>query len=287
MKVGFIGSGKVGVSFGMFLLDKKVTLSGYYSRHLESAEQAATTLNCLAFESLEALIEQSDLIGITVSDDQIDVVVDAILAINSDVTRKIFFHMSGAHDCLSLKKLNSSSFSLHPLKAFPQVIDAPSAFDEVVFSLEGATQESRDWVDSLRIDYFEILSNQKAQYHSAAVIVSNYLVAVIDFGLNQFTQIGIDKATAMKALWPLISGTVSNIATLGTEKSLTGPIVRGDSETIEKHLTVLDEQSKALYKALGKYTLTMTQHEKVLQHRLSKLFEEANYDKSNNDDISR
>ncbi len=287
MKVGFIGSGKVGVSFGMLLLSKNVPLSGYYNRHFESTMQAADKLSCHAFDSIEMLVSQSDLVGITVNDDQIDTVVDLIKAQKIDTSKKIFFHMSGAHNCLSLKKLNADSFSLHPLKAFPQAIEEPSAFKEVVFSFEGATQVSRAWVESLDIDYFEIQSDQKALYHAAAVIVSNYLVTVIDFGLNQFAQMGLDKATAMKALWPLISGTITNIESYGTEKALTGPIVRGDCDTIEKHLSVLDENSKALYKALGRHTLTMTQHEEALQNRLSKLFEEANDDKSNNDDISR
>lgn len=287
MKVGFIGSGKVGTSFGIFLYARKIPLSGYYNRNIESAKQAASKLSCQAFETLEALILQSDMIGITVNDDQIDNVIDDIVALNVELSEKVFFHMSGAHDSTTLKKLNANSFSLHPLKAFPLVAESASDFKSVVFSLEGATKVSREWVDSLDIDYFEIQSDQKALYHAAAVIVSNYLVTVIDFGLNQFSEMGLDKSAAMKALWPLISGTITNIESLGTEKALTGPIVRGDCETIEKHLSVLDVNSKALYKALGKHTLTMTQHEEALQQRMSKLFEEANDDKSNNDDISR
>ncbi len=273
MKVGFIGSGKVGITFGRFLNDQKVTLSGYYSKRLESSQQAALSLNCRAFETLAEIVSQSDMIGITVNDDQIDVVVDAIAALKIDTSKKVFFHMSGARDCLTLKKLSDDCFSLHPLKAFPHVVDTPDAFEGVFFSLEGATQGTRKWVDSLEINYFEIQSSQKALYHAAAVIVSNYLVAVIDFGLKQFDEMGIDKSLAMKALWPLITGTLSNIGSLGTKKALTGPIVRGDSETIGKHLTVLNANSKELYKALGQYTLSMTQQDDEAHQRLSKLFD--------------
>ncbi len=272
MKVGFIGSGKVGISFGIFLYDKKITISGYYSRHLESASQAAQRFNSTAFKTLDALIAHSDIIGITVNDDQIDHVVEAIEALKVDVSHKIFFHMSGVHDCLTLKKLSIDSFSLHPLKAFPQVVESSRAFDAVVFSLEGATQANRKWIDSLEIDFFEIQSNQKALYHAAAVIVSNYLVAVVDFGLRQFAEMGIEKSMAMKALWPLISGTLANVETLGTEKALTGPIVRGDIKTLEKHLLALDADSKMLYQALGKYTLSMTHQEEALQQKISNLF---------------
>lgn len=273
MKVGFIGSGKVGLSFGLLLKEKKVTLTGYYNRHFESAKQAAERIDGRAFETIEAIVLNSDMIGITVNDDQIDGVVDEIAGLNLDTTGKVFFHMSGAHDCLSLKKLSDDCFSLHPLKAFPKVVDSPSDFETVVFSLEGASQASRRWVDSLGIHYFEIQSSQKPLYHAAAVIVSNYLVSVIDFGIKQFTELGIDKSIAMKALWPLITGTLSNIESLGTEKALTGPIVRGDIETVEKHLFAMDALSKPLYKALGKYTLSMTTHDGDLYEQMRKLFE--------------
>jgi len=273
MKVGFVGSGKLGISFGMLLHDKNVSLSGYYNRHIDSATLAAQTCACQAFETLEALVLESDLIGITVSDDQIESVVAAISALNVNLTNKKFFHMSGVHNCQSLKNLNVDSFSLHPLKAFPSVIESPRDFDSVYFSLEGGTYTNRVWIDTLNINYFEINSNQKSLYHAAAVIVSNYLVSLLDFGFLQFAKIGIEKPLAMKVLWPLITDTLSNIESLGTEKALTGPIVRGDIETIEKHLAIMDDQSKELYKALGKHALNLTQHDEATQLQLSKLFD--------------
>ena len=89
MRVGFIGSGKVGISFGMLLYAKQVPLSGYYNRHIESARLTAEKFDCRAFETIESLVLQSDLIGITVNDDQIDSVIEELLTLNVDTSSKI------------------------------------------------------------------------------------------------------------------------------------------------------------------------------------------------------
>lgn len=285
MKIGFIGAGKVGQSIGILMFSKGVQISGYYSKTKQSALDASKRFDCIAFDSLKQLIMSSDIIGITVNDDQINQVVDAIQSLNLNIEDKLFFHMSGAHDATYLKKICPNAFSLHPLRAFPEVVTSPEAFDDIYFSLEGANTYVREWINQLDLLHFEISSNQKAQYHSAAVIVSNYLVSVLDFGFSQFKDIGLSEALIMKSLWPLITNTIQNVETLGTREALTGPIVRGDIETIQRHLGVLDPSSKHLYKALGQYTLSMTQHDGLLKQQLSTLFEEVEYVKSNDDDI--
>ena len=285
MKIGFIGAGKVGQSIGVLMFSKGVEISGYYSKTKRSALDASKRFDCIAYDTLKQLIIASDIIGITVNDDQINQVVDDIQSLNLNIEDKFFFHMSGAHDALYLKKLCSNAFSLHPLRAFPEIVTSPEAFEGIYFSLEGANDCVREWINRLDLLYFEISSHQKAKYHSAAVIVSNYLVSVLDFGFSQFKDIGLSEALIMKSLWPLIANTIQNVETFGTREALTGPIVRGDIETIQRHLDVLDPSSKHLYKALGQYTLSMTQHDGILKKQLSTLFEEDEYGKGNDDDI--
>ena len=285
MKIGYIGAGKVGQSIGLLMFSKGVQISGYYSKTKQSAQDASKRFAGVAFDTLKQLVIASDIIGITVNDDQINQVVDDISKLNHNLEEKLFFHMSGAHDATYLKKICSNAFSLHPLRAFPEVVTSPEAFDDTYFSLEGANDYVREWVNQLNLLHFEIRSNQKAQYHSAAVIVSNYLISVLDFGFKQFKDIGLSDALIMKSLWPLITNTIQNVEKFGSTNALTGPIVRGDIETIQRHLDVLDPSSKHLYKALGQYTLSMTQHDGKLRQQLSALFEEVEYGKSNDDDI--
>lgn len=274
MKVGFVGPGKVGRSFGSFLMKKQVDVVGYYGKTYVDTIHLSSEIGCPAFAELSELIDASDLIGITVQDDQIAVVVDQILNSACDISDKIFFHMSGSLTIEVLKPLSTNRFALHPLKAFPRLMTELDDFMGVYFSLEGGNRQISSWLDALHITYFEISSHQKAQYHAAAAIISNYLVAVLDFGFSQFEALGISNTLSKKALWPLVLGTIENVEALGTKSALTGPIVRGDVHTIEKHLEAICDDSKALYKALGMYTLQMTELPTQTQEKLSSLFKE-------------
>ena len=191
---------------------------------------------------------------------------------------KLIFHTSGAHDASILKPLKAHAFSLHPLKAFSRVIEDAKELKDIYFSLESADDTVKHWVDGLGISYFEIDSKDKKKYHAGAAIVSNYLVAVLDFGMKQFKQIGIDEQIAQKALWPLITGSLDNIERFGTQSALTGPIVRGDINTLKKHLEVLDLNLQPLYKQLGLYTLSMTQHDDETRLKLESLLKEGIYE---------
>jgi predicted short-subunit dehydrogenase-like oxidoreductase (DUF2520 family) len=99
-----------------------------------------------------------------------------------------------------------------------------------------------------------------ALYHAGAVAVSNYFVALVDYGLKFYEALGADRHEALKAVLPLIKGTLGNIETLGIPAALTGPIVRGDVETVRGHIEAMHERTPELlelYKALAKQTIAV------------------------------
>jgi predicted short-subunit dehydrogenase-like oxidoreductase (DUF2520 family) len=107
----------------------------------------------------------------------------------------------------------------------------------------------------------------KALYHAAAVIASNYLVAVEDMAVQVLVEAGFDQESALGALQPLISGTVNNVREHGTTNALTGPIVRGDVETVRAHveaLRPLPGGELELYCALGRHTLQIARRRESL-----------------------
>jgi len=83
-------------------------------------------------------------------------------------------------------------------------------------------------------------------YHAAACMASNYLVTLMNMVEGIYRHLGMDADEAVRAFWPLVRGTVKNMEDRGTEKSLTGPIARGDSGTIGKHLKVLESKMPEL-----------------------------------------
>ena len=76
-------------------------------------------------------------------------------------------------------------------------------------------------------------------YHAAAVFASNYAVALLAVAEQLMVRAGVGAADAQAALARLAAGAVENVAAHGPIAALTGPIVRGDAETVERHLTRL------------------------------------------------
>lgn len=92
------------------------------------------------------------------------------------------------------------------------------------------------------------------------VFVSNYLNALIGSAMDIAKKLKIKPETAYRALEPLIYKTLENIKNSGIEKSLSGPIERGDINTIKTHHSVLNNKIPELlplYRVLGLKTLTL------------------------------
>ena len=121
---------------------------------------------------------------------------------------------------------------------------------------------------------YRIDKKAKILYHAAAVTACNYFIALMDAALALAEKAGIDRSTAWSALEVLIKAAHNNIENLGTKEALTGPIARGDIDTVKRHLDQLahtNDDLDDLYRTLGSYTVTMAvqkgtlHHEKALQ----------------------
>lgn len=266
MKIGFIGAGKVGTAFGLYLRSHGYKIIGYYSKTFNSSEKAAKLTDSKAFINLKNLTKETDIIFITTNDDEIENVCNYLVDNNLLVKEKIVVHMSGASTSDVLKRakeIGCYCYSLHPLQSFANINKAVEDLKHTVFSIEGDNEKIDVIEDILKRtgnDYFRISADEKAIYHAAACVISNYLTVVIDYGLSLFSSIGIDKEKGYKAMLPLMYGTIENIERLGTEKALTGPIARGDINTVIKHIKHLKEKNPdfiKFYKTLGHKTLEL------------------------------
>jgi len=269
MNISFIGAGKVGTAFGKYLISRDVKVSGYYSRSLASAEVAAEYTVTKAYDQLDQMILDSDIIFITTGDDQIS---DAVNEINHSqgelhLNMKTFCHMSGAHSIKLFEPLmekGAMCYSLHPLQAFASVEKAADELANTVFSLECKGQPGimERLLNQMGNGYFTIDSENKSKYHMAACVMSNYLVTLLDQGLSILDSAGVDRDIAIKGFLPLIEGSIKNVVTLGTEQALTGPIARGDGNTVKRHLEAFgseESEQEAFYKMMGRLTVELAQ----------------------------
>ncbi|BEP28491.1 Rossmann-like and DUF2520 domain-containing protein [Helicovermis profundi] len=272
MKIGFIGAGKVGTAFGMYLKENNFDISGYFSKSLNSAKLAAKFTNSTYFNSLEKVLIESKIVFVTTNDDQIMNVVKEIKKYREINENKIYVHMSGSLSTNvfdSLLKTNSSFYSIHPLASFAKKIESVKNLEDAVFTIEGLSKKHDDTIvinliNKLGNKYFKIDKNQKVKYHMAACIASNYLDTILDLALEMFSSIGIENEEGFNALKPLIYGTLNNIENFGTKEAITGPISRGDYNTIKSHLSEInDEELKNLYLTLGRRTLEISKKRKL------------------------
>ena len=91
-------------------------------------------------------------------------------------------------------------------------------------------------------------------YHAAAALASNYIVAAIDAAAAVLASAGVSPAQAAQALVPLAEGALRNVSTHGTTDGLTGPVRRGDAQTVQRHLEALRGKPELaeIYRALAR-----------------------------------
>jgi predicted short-subunit dehydrogenase-like oxidoreductase (DUF2520 family) len=167
-------------------------------------------------------------------------------------------HTSGATSLDALEaatRRGAESFSLHPLQTVPDggasLAGAPCA---IAGSSPAATELARALALRLGMKPFEVPEESRAAYHAAASIASNFLVALEESASELLERAGIEDGRELLA--PLVLRTAANWAERGGE-ALTGPIARGDEETVQRHLEALretDPELIGLYEALAERT---------------------------------
>lgn len=259
MKIGFIGAGKVGFTLGKYFTDNKINVTGYFSKNSDSARKAAEFTNTNYFNSLEDVIKSNDIIFITTPDGVIKEIWNFIkkLAIN----KKIICHCSGSLSSnifSNIEQVGAYGYSIHPMYAFSDKYNSHINFKEATITIEGS-EKYTDFLSNLFKklgNNIKIISREnKSIYHAASVVVSNHVVGLVQFGVNLLENCGFTSEEALKALFPLINNNIINIGRSGVVNSLTGPVERGDVETVKKHLESLNKEDRELYRLLTKKVL--------------------------------
>ncbi|MDD4462950.1 MAG: DUF2520 domain-containing protein [Desulfobacterales bacterium] len=276
IKPGFavVGCGKVGTALTKFLLDKGYRPVGFASRTLASARRLANLAKNDRFsESPWQITANAQIVFITTPDGAIEATCNAIAQNQGFSPGAIVLHCSGALSSTILKSAaDAGAFvgSMHPLQSFASTEIRENPFFQIVISLEGhprAVEASRTMSMDLGAVCMEIQTRAKMLYHAAAVVASNYLVTLMDLAFGLVEPAGIARSEALKAMAPLIHGTLANIEKVGIPEALTGPIARGDSQIVARHLEQIQDRAPGLlelYKTLGRHTVPIALAKKSL-----------------------
>ncbi|KUK10411.1 MAG: NADP oxidoreductase, coenzyme F420-dependent [Clostridia bacterium 41_269] len=267
MRMGFIGAGVVGTAMGKILKGKGFEIVGYCSRSQKSAERAAEVTGSRWFKDPADLASRCQLLFITTPDSAIRETAEKLAKKGAFFKGQVVAHMSGSlkADVLSpARDFGAFVLSIHPIQSCADVEQGIKNLSRSVFSLEGdreGIEVGRRIVEALGGRYFILSGEDKALYHAALCMVSNYLVALFSIGSQILLAAEMDKTLFAEAILPLMEGTLENLRHLKPSAALTGPIARGDAETVEAHLRALKAkvpQYLEVYRLLGLEALKLS-----------------------------
>jgi predicted short-subunit dehydrogenase-like oxidoreductase (DUF2520 family) len=171
----------------------------------------------------------------------------------------------GAEVLYPLSDHGTSCGAMHPLQTLAGNPDDLSALRGAAFAISGdksAVAWAQRIVHAIGGEPLQISAERRPLYHAAAVMASNYVTALMDTSESLFTEAGLPAETARRILSPLLRKAVENTLARGPVAALTGPIARGDCNTVASHLKALSsvpESIQQLYRAAGLRTLDIAE----------------------------
>jgi predicted short-subunit dehydrogenase-like oxidoreductase (DUF2520 family) len=246
VKISFIGAGKIGVSLGRYFKSRGLKVAGYFDSIKSFGEKAAAATGSINFENYREVIDESDIIFVTVPDGIIKSVWECLL--NEGVSDKMMVHTSGALSSqvfYGANDRNCKVMSIHPMMTFAGGDTEIDRMEVMPLTIEGDLEEFESFLNILPNNKFTISADKKVNYHLAGVFASNLLISVVHRALKNIEKAGLEMGEEI--IFPIIQKTIENIKEKGTSRSVTGPLERGDIDTILKHLEVQHGAEKNLY----------------------------------------
>ena len=260
-KTGFIGAGKVACQMGRYLSENDIPVTGYTDICVSSADEAATYTGTMAYRDCASLIADSDVIFISTPDDVICRIWDEIKGL--DIHGKIIGMFSGSLSTnlfSGAASTGASCVSVHPMFAFSDRFSDYRKLHTASFTVEGdddAVLFMRELLEGLGHKVAVIDSDKKLRYHAAASVASNLMIGLYDMSLSMLEDAGFSDEDAVAFLYPLVTGNITAALDSSPEKALTGPIERGDIDTVRHHLEVLTDEEYDIYLPLAKRLVTI------------------------------
>ena len=265
-----IGPGRVGQAMGHLLAESGVPIAFIAGRKLAAVRRAARFVG----KGVPLALSDSRLLSasvflITTSDSAIaEVATTLALRENSkDGWRgKVVLHACGALPSAILNplKLRGAAIgSLHPFQTVPSPDAGVRNLRGCFWALEGdprALRVARRWVKQLGGVAFSIRPEMKTLYHLSAFIVCPTVVTLMAQAASLLKSAGVPERISRPMLRQFVAETARNFDDLGGREALTGPAVRGDWETIRRHLTVLRQAApefEPVYQSLLRAMLTL------------------------------
>jgi len=211
----------------------------------ESVRRAEALLPGVPLLPPDEVATLADLVLLAIPDDALAGTVRGLVATDSLRAGQIVVHTSGAHGVdvlLPAMEIGALGLALHPVMTFTGRIEDVQRIDACCFGITAATGDEAAWnvaealVVEMGAEPVRVPPQARSLYHAALTHGANHLVTLVAECQDLLTLAGI--APANRLLEPLLSAALDNVLRHG-DRALTGPVARGDVQTVRAHLAVL------------------------------------------------
>lgn len=241
--VALVGPGRAGVTVTAALAARGWTVTAVAGRAISGAStrRAAERLHAPARPIAESG-EGADLVVVATPDAVVDRAAATVApSVSADA---LVLHLSGARGLDALRAVRARRASLHPLQTIPTVELGLARLAGSWAAVTGDPQ-AEELARQIGLRPFALADSDRPAYHAAATIASNHLVALL-------AQVERVTPVPLEAFLPLVRATVDNVETLGSTGALTGPVARGDVDTVRAHLAALSPSEHDGYRAMAR-----------------------------------
>ena len=278
--IGFVGAGVLGSGLALALSASGWRVAAVASRTHASAERVASLIDgCAALESAQRVADACDLVFITTPDSAISAVAGSVRwRQNQGVT-----HCCGAASTellASAQDTGAAVGAMHPFQTFAAIAGP----DQAAERLQGVTfaVSATGWLAeflpklaaSLGGSGIAIPEGMRPLYHASAVLSCGYLATLLDAAIGLWTSMGFAEEDGIRAAVPLARATIEAIERQGPANAVTGPVVRGDADTVAAHLELLSQHAAhllPLYRQLTEASLPLARSKGIAEPQLAQL----------------
>lgn len=269
-RVFVIGAGKAGRALAHAMRVGGVDVVGLHGRQ---------PAHGITWGEWPATLALASVVLVTVRDAELEGVLRELRSAAALAKGAVLLHASGTAEPPALESLRADGHpggTFHPLLPLTDPTRATEQLRRAWIGIdgdEGARVASRELAAAIGARVLEIPAGGKARYHAAAVIASNFPIVLLAMATRVLTRAGVSEEEARGALAMLMTAASENVSALAPSAALTGPVARGDVETVRAHLAALADTPEVLevYRVLSKEALPLAASAGVDRGRLEEL----------------
>ena len=244
--IGFVGAGALGSTMARAMHQAGYSVTAVTSRTTVSAEQIMMELDgCKVMQTAQEVADCSDVVLLTVPDNAIETVANA----TQWRPGQVVVHCSGATPLSMLnpaKNVGALIGAIHPLQTFGTTDGAPIVMRGIAYAIESEPPLSED-LANLATDLggwpIALAAQDRVLYHASATAACALFAILLKLSSGLWSGFNRSSDEGLRSLLPLAGGTLESIERHGFPGALTGPVARGDVETVASHLEVLSTRA--------------------------------------------